>query len=499
MDGIKVKRFRKNKKDAYMRKISFLSIFLCCGYGAGYAQTSDPGVLTFEQALEMTYANNRQMDVANYQLEIREKQKKAAASLRSPKFDLAANYIYMSKDIDLDMNGYKPTVGGLLEQSQLPIPPDIAAKLMGADWRYSIQNRSFAVIGATVTIPVFMGGKINVANRVADLEVQTAVRQESEQQAELFSQLAERYFGLSLALQVVQVRKDVLAGMKIHLADALKLEQNGVIPMVERLYVEMKVSEAESELEKAQADVRTILTALNNTLGRESGNVNPVSSMFVIANPGDVDYYKRLARENNAQLRQVALKERMAREAVKAERSAYMPEVVALGGIDIYNYQLTHFAPRWIVGAGLKFNIFDGLNREFRVGAARKQVKQVEAFSDKAASDIATLVEKTYNRMVSYASRIASYEATLRFNTEYLRIKSVAFKEGTVPSSDLVDASLELARTRIERLQNVYEFDVALAKLMEVCGMVPDFSGFAAMPGYRPVYYDAGATVGYNE
>ena len=97
--------------------------------------------------------------------------------------------------------------------------------------------------------------------------------------------------------------------------------------------------------------------------------------------------------------------------------------------------------------------------------------------------------------MISYANRIDFYEATLRFNTEYLRIKNVAFKEGTVPSSDLVDASLELAKTRIERLQNIYEFDVALAKLMEVCCMVPDFSGFTEMRGYQPVYYDAGETI----
>ena len=479
-----------------MRKISFLSVLLCCSCLFCHAQKiPETGGLTFEQALEITYDNNRQMDVVNYQREMREKQKKAAASLRSPKFDLSANYIYMSKDIDLDMNGYKQTVGGFLEQTQLPIPPDVATKLMGADWRYSIQDRNFAVIGAMVTVPIFMGGKINVANRVANLEVQTAIRQESQQQAELFSQLVERYFGLSLALQVEQVRKDVLEGMKVHLSDALKLEQNGIIPMVERLYVEMKVSEAESELEKSKADVRTILTALNNTLGRDTGFIHPVSSMFVISEPGDVNYYKQLALENNAQLRQVALKEQMAQEAVKVERAAYMPEVVALGGIDIYNYQLTHFAPKWIVGAGLKFNIFDGLNREFRVAAARKQVKQVEAVSDKAASDIATLVEKMYNNMISYANRIDFYEATLRFNTEYLRIKNVAFKEGTVPSSDLVDASLELAKTRIERLQNIYEFDVALAKLMEVCGMVPDFSGFTEMRGYQPVYYDAGETI----
>lgn len=62
--------------------------------------------------------------------------------------------------------------------------------------------------------------------------------------------------------------------------------------------------------------------------------------------------------------------------------------------------------------------------------------------------------------MVTYSQQLPSVNASGRFAEEYLRIKEEAFKEGAAPSSDVVDARLNLAKIRIERLQAAYYYDM---------------------------------------
>ena len=54
-----------------------------------------------------------------------------------------------------------------------------------------------------MTVPIWMGGKINAANRAARINEKTAVAQGNQTRNALISELVERYFGLALATQVV--------------------------------------------------------------------------------------------------------------------------------------------------------------------------------------------------------------------------------------------------------------------------------------------------------
>lgn len=103
-----------------------------------------------------------------------------------------------------------------------------------------------------------------------------------------------------------------------------------MIAQSERLYVEFKMAEAERELHNAQLQVETISSALSNTLGREN-DWQPVTAMFVIGQIEELAYYKELAEMRNPLLSQVSLKRQLAEENVRAQRSAFLPQVVAMG------------------------------------------------------------------------------------------------------------------------------------------------------------------------
>ena len=122
--------------------------------------------------------------------------------------------------------------------------------------------------------------------------------------------------------------------------------------------------------------------------------------------------------------------------------------------------------------------------------AAKQTVRRVGALQNKAGKDISVLVEKLYNQMMNYRNQMTSIDASLAFAEEYLRMKNAAFLEGMSSSTDLIDAELNLAGVRTERLQAAYNFDLLLAQLLEAAGISDEFSAYARRADARPILFD---------
>ena len=454
--------------------------------------------LSLEEALEMTLSDNPAIRAAEFNRRAAQQERRAAIGLRMPQIGITGSYAYLGKDIEIDLNNMKTPVqnlaGQILQSGMIPSDyiPSISQMLSGAmaaSWALPLQDRSLGFVGGDVTVPLWMGGKINAANRAARINEQTARSQGIQQRNALVSELVERYYGLALARQVVVVRQQVVDGVRKHLEDAAALEAQGMISRSEKLYVEFKMSEAERDLQNAQSQVETIAAALNSTIG-QTDDYQPVTAMFILERIEPLDHFRTLAAERNPLLDQVDQKRRLAYEGVRAQRSSFLPQVVAMGGMSFYDYQVSKVLPRWAVGVGVNFKLFDGLNREYKYSAAKQTVRRVEALQDKAGNDISVLVEKLHNQMENYRTQMASIEASLAFAEEYLKTKNAAFLEGMSSSTDLIDAELNLAKVKTERIEAAYRYDVSLAKLLEAAGISDEFTAYMRRQDARRITFE---------
>ena len=454
--------------------------------------------LSLEEALEMTLSDNPAIRAAEFNRRAAQQERRAAIGLRMPQIGITGSYAYLGKDIEIDLNNMKAPVqnlaGQILQSGMIPSDyiPSISQMLSGAmaaSWALPLQDRSLGFVGGDVTVPLWMGGKINAANRAARINEQTARSQGIQQRNALVSELVERYYGLALARQVVVVRQQVVDGVRKHLEDAAALEAQGMISRSEKLYVEFKMSEAERDLQNAQSQVETIAAALNSTIG-QTDDYQPVTAMFILERIEPLDHFRTLAAERNPLLDQVDQKRRLAYEGVRAQRSSFLPQVVAMGGMSFYDYQVSKVLPRWAVGVGVNFKLFDGLNREYKYSAAKQTVRRVEALQDKAGNDISVLVEKLYNQMENYRTQMASIEASLAFAEEYLKTKNAAFLEGMSSSTDLIDAELNLAKVKTERIEAAYRYDVSLAQLLEAAAISDEFTAYMRRQDARRITFE---------
>ena len=481
-------------------KIAVKIAFMAAAMVPAAASAQEAGrMLSLDEAVAVTLTENPALKAAAYEERAAQQQRRAAIGLRMPQINVTGAYAYMAKDIGFDFNEMKgpakDLAGKILGSGIITDPAIIQGiqgllnPMMNADWFLKVQDRSLGFVGGEVTLPIWMGGKINAANRAARINEKTAVEQGNQTRNALISELVERYFGLALATQVVEVRQQVVDGVRKHLEDARALERNGMIAQTERLYVEFKMAEAERELANAKLQAETIASALSNTLGRES-DWRPVTSMFLLTKVEDLAYYQDLAQARNPLLSQVSLKRELAQEGVRVQRADFLPQVAAIGGGSFYNYQVAGLVPRWAVGVGVNIKIFDGLNREYKYSAAKQTVRRVGELQNKAGKDIAVLVEKLYNQMMNYRNQMTSIDASLKFAEEYLRMKNAAFLEGMSSSSDLIDAELNLAGVRTERLQAAYNYDLLLAQLLEAAGISDEYPSYARRSDAQAILYD---------
>lgn len=481
-----------------MKKVTLVILVLTAVMQLSAQPQGEGRSLSLEEALEMTLSDNPAIRAAEFNRRAAQQERRAAIGLRMPQIGITGSYAYLGKDIEVDLNNLKTPVhdlagqilqSGLVPSELIPSLSQLLGGALGANWALPLQDRSLGMIGGDVTIPLWLGGKINAANRAARINEETAVSQTNQQRNALVSQLVERYYGLALAQQVVLVRQQVVDGVRKHLEDATALEAQGMIARSEKLYVEFKMSEAERDLQNARSEAETIASALGNTLGEE-GDYRPVTAMFMLGRIEPLDYYRTLAAERNPLLAQVDQKRRLAYEGVRAQRSSFLPQVVAMGGVSFYDYQVSKMLPRWAVGVGVNFKLFDGLNREYKYSAAKQTVRRVEALQNQATSDIAVLVEKLYNQMDNYRSQMASIEASLAFAEEYLKTKNAAFLEGMSSSSDLIDAELNLAKVKTERIEVAYRYDVLLAQLLEAAGVSDEFTAYMRRQDTRRITFE---------
>ena len=413
-------------------------------------QPGETAELTFDQALKQLRSANETLQAARMEEGQRESEKSAARGLYFPRIEASGRFTRIDDPITISI----PQLGSI------PVQDD-------EFWRFNVNFKW----------PVYTGGRILAANRAADAYLEESKEKRRRTESGLISELARRYYGLRLAQQVASVRREVLAGMERHLLDARKLEEQGMIARSEKLHAEVTRAEADREYKRALRNTAIARTALNDILASQE-EITPTSPLFLVRSIGPVEEFRDQGLSGNPALKQLAAQREVAHQGYKKELGSFSPEVYLFGVKELYRSDLTVLDPRWAVGVGVTFNLFEGFSGYNRTMAARRQEMRVSHLEQAGRLAVGTLVETRYQEVMKALEQYEANETGRQSAEEYLRIRKSAFAEGYATSLDVVDAQLALSKVKTERLVAVYEFDVALAELLEASGRSERFEEY---------------------
>ena len=482
-------------------KIIFILILILFN-GRVFSQDKAAVTLTFSEAYGQMNQNSHVLKQAGFEIREKEADKKAAFGLRAPRVFVTATAVQMADPLTLDLTPVRDAINPLYEvlgkygnfsgvQNPDPktsgvmptLPDNISTQILrgkiqegqaainAAEWDKMIQEKQFASVNANFVWPLYTGGKINAANKASQIQEDEAGLHQKQKEGELLNELATRYYGLVLAEQACTVRGQVADAMKKHLFDSQKLSEQGQIAKVEFLHAQVANSDAERELKKANREATIVKRALQNTMAiGDSSDLAPASQLFILKNIENEDFFIELALRNNPLLQQVDSKKELAATGVKLAKSNYLPTVALTGTYDLADKDLSPYMPQWLVGVGVNWSLFEGNARHQKLQSAQFKEDQVEQAGLKAEEDIKTVIRKLHQQLGMQIEQLEELDKMLEFAKIYVESRDKAFHEGLSTSTELVDANLLLAKVKIDRLQAMYNYDVTLATLLQICG-----------------------------
>lgn len=193
--------------------------------------------------------------------------------------------------------------------------------------------RGTYVAGLNLTQPIYVGGQITAANRLARLGKECQQENLRKTRAEVLAEVDKSYYTL------------ISVSQKVRMLEAFLCQMNGLIENLrasvsaelatgnDMLRVEAKRSEVEYQLQKARNGEELCRLALGNALGLPiTEQVVPIDTVFSVEAISQLDENFELRPELSLLKKNVEVKETLA----KKERSNFLPTIALSVGYSYY-------------------------------------------------------------------------------------------------------------------------------------------------------------------
>ena len=433
--------------------------------------------LTLQEAAELMNRNNPTLQMADKAVDIARGERQKLNAFWYPMLNASGMVVHLSNKVEVKqpLNTYTEPAKEFI-QSVIP-GEEFITSILNQAGKYTLSfpllQQNLTSIDATISWPVFTGGKRMYATRIGNRMVDMAQVGQAETRALLQTELVETYYALQLANKILEVKEQTYQSLQQHYDHALKLEANGLITKAERLFAEVNRQEAKREWKTAKQERDVAHRALCSLLDiQKEVDILPVSPLFVTENLPDSLYFKSLIPSTNYAMNRIRLEESIVENRLRISKSAYFPSIALLGKQTLYAHNVPrNLMPRTLIGIGFTWNLFDGLNREADVRVSRLAQETIALEKEKVKNTLDVMVQKLYSQMKEAEEEVSTLQTTIAMSEELLRIRRKSFEEGMATSTEVVDAEVMLSNVRIAMLLAHYQFDVSLASLCSVCGV----------------------------
>ena len=449
-------------------------------------------VLTLQQCRDSALANNRELEMAGQKITVAEYDRKIARANYFPDISVSAAYMYNSRNLSLLSENASDLLANIgteiTDRSELL---RIIGRLTSADIEGSLNeigseiNRAFGLdiqnvyIGAvSLKQPVFMGGKIVAANRMATLAGELAESQHETVRNTVTNEVDNAYWQtVSIAgkKRLAQDYADLLHQM---LHDTELLEAEGMATQADLLAVRVKANEADMLLTKAANGL-----VLSKMLLCKLCGMNPDSDIELadenadrIPLPGpepmrsDEEIFA-----SRPEIRSLELAREIYGRKVAVARADMMPEIAVTANYFVTNPNLYHgfrndFSGMFNVGVAVHIPIIHGCEAMYKVRKAKAETVIADCQIADAREKISLQVTQLRKQKEEALEKLEMAENNLGSAEENLRTATLGYNEGVIPSGTALAAQTAWMKAHSEYIDAGVELKMAESALFAAEG-----------------------------
>ena len=463
-------------------------------------------MLTLDSCRAMALRNNKQMGVARIKQEVNTNLRKSARTQYLPKVNAVGGYMLMSREMSLlndDQKAALRNMGtsatGKLQDALSPLMshlPSATQDKIGQDLGqfagvlnqvgaglvdgFRTDTRNMFAGAVTVTQPVFMGGAIVAANKMATINEQMAANSlEMKKQGTLYN-IDQAYW------QVVSLRhKQTLAESYVALVkklkgDVQKMIDQGVATKGDGLSVSVRVNEAEMALTQVTDGLELSKMLLCQLCGL------PEDEQITLADEDRTDLNQgesqdvtpsdpSIAFQNRPELKVLQNTVDLSRQTTNVLKAGNLPQVMLSGGYAVTNPNTFNgfekkFGGVWNVGVVVRIPIWNWGDVMYKIRASKGSTAMARLELDDAREMISLQVRQNNFKVKEAQKKLAMAQSNVANADENLRMANLAFKEGTASFTTVMEAQTAWNQAQSQKIDAEIGVKMSQVELQKALG-----------------------------
>jgi outer membrane protein TolC len=285
------------------------------------------------------------------------------------------------------------------------------------------------------------------------------------------------YYWLLSRSMLRRAQADALERSKKQLEVTEARYELGSASLSEKLKQQVNVASDSLALLERQNDIRKAEFALNLLMNRDvTLRVMPVDTLAVVTFARSLDDCIEAALDNNPGLRQSRLDVSAASAQVKAVRGSWLPAVSAGLG---WNWSPRQ-AENWLkyksedrgyyFGVTISYSLFDAFKKKTNYSRARLLERNYQVQLQAEQNSVIQEVKGAYLDIEKSRLQYETAQLLERSAQEDLKLQQERYRLGASSILELLDAQASLTQAQYQRINALYELNVAVATMTKAIG-----------------------------
>lgn len=494
-----------------MRKL--LVIYLLAGI---ITPAAAQRTLSLDSCRAMALRNNKQLSVAKLKQEVALNTRKAAKTKYLPKVDLLGGYEWTSQEVSLLKDSQKDMLGnlgttastalgekatnilGTLAQQGMITPQQAQAlgNFMGSQIAplaqtvngfgqgitdaFRTDTRNIFAAAVMLRQPIYMGGAITAANRMAEINEQLSANSFNAANQNTLYTIDQTYWTVVSLRQKERLAKSFLELVKKLDSDVHKMIQEGVATRADGLKVDVKVNEAEmavTQVENGLSLAKMLLCQLCGLPVSDEITLADENTDNLSASAASAQFNMETAMSNRPELKMLENAVEISEQTTKLVRAAFLPQVALTGGYMVmnpnpFNGFEKEFSGVFNVGVLVRVPVWNWFEGAYKVRASKAATTMANLELDDAREKIELQVNQSSFKVKEANKRLAMAMKNAERAEENLRCANLGFKEGVMQSTEVMEAQTAWLQAHTQKIDAAIDVRLSQISLNKALGIL---------------------------
>lgn len=323
---------------------------------------------------------------------------------------------------------------------------------------------------ATVTLPIFTGGRIDKGIEAALSTLNVAVHEETKTALDIKMEVAEAYVAVLRAKRFVDVSETTVSSLTAYARDVNNLYEQGMVTKNDLLAAQVSLADARLQLTKARNALSVAVAAYNRLLGRPLAQRVELEDLSTEPREVTCDDLTSRALEKRPELASLTEQSRVLENRASAVRASTMPQFTISGGYSYAQNKYQVYEDVWSATVSVRWDLFDGGTSRHNASALLRKADTLKELRQDTASLISLQVHRACLDVDESLTRIDVTRESVTQSEENLAVTKNRYREGVGTNTEVLDAEALRTKSTSNFYNALYDAVLAQIRLKYVTG-----------------------------